>query len=85
MTVSYRTVGRHGDGRGQDYDAVSGVLRFEPGETAKTVTVVVKSDAHDDPGETFTLRLSQSQRRLLGRWRGHRHDQETAARCRVPG
>ena len=65
VTVSYRTM----DGTataGQDYDAVSGVLRFEPGETEKTITVTVKTDLHDDPGETFTMLLSNPQGAYLG-------------------
>ena len=43
---------------GQDYKAVSGVLRFEPGQTVKTVSVPVINDEHDDDGETMTLTLS---------------------------
>ena len=65
VSVSYRTV----DGTataGQDYDSVSGVLRFEPGETEKTITVTVKTDLHDDPGETFTMLLSNPQGAYLG-------------------
>ena len=65
VTVSYRTV----DGTaiaGQDYVAVSGVLRFEPGETEKTIAVTVKTDLHDDPGETFTMLLSNPQGAYLG-------------------
>ena len=65
VTVSYRTV----DGTaiaGQDYVAVSGVLRFEPGETVKTITVTVKTDPHDDPGETFRMVLSNPSGAYLG-------------------
>ena len=43
---------------GADYEAVSGALRFAPGETAKTISVPVLNDAHDDDGETMTLTLS---------------------------
>ena len=43
---------------GQDYKAVSGVLRFEPGQTSKTVSAPVINDEHDDDGETMTLTLS---------------------------
>ena len=38
-----------------DYVAASGTLTFAPGETAKTVDVVVNSDATYEPDETFTL------------------------------
>ncbi len=43
---------------GADYEAVSGILRFEAGETSKTVSVPVINDDHDDDGETMTLTLS---------------------------
>ena len=56
-TVDYAT----GDGSaeaGLDYEAASGTLRFAPGETAKTVSVTVLDDAHDEGEETMTLTLS---------------------------
>ena len=56
-TVDYAT----GDGSaeaGLDYEAASGTLRFAPGETAKTVSVTVLDDAHDEGEETMTLALS---------------------------
>ena len=43
---------------GADYEAVSGALRFGPGETAKTVSVPVLNDAHDEGSETLALALS---------------------------
>ena len=43
---------------GTDYEAVSGALRFAPGETAKTVSVPVLNDDHDEGRETLTLTLS---------------------------
>ena len=43
---------------GADYEAVSGALRFEAGETAKTVSVPVLNDAIDESSETLTLTLS---------------------------
>ena len=43
---------------GQDYVAARGALRFAPGETAKTVTVAVLPDDHDEGSETMTLTLS---------------------------
>ena len=41
-----------------DYEARSGTLVFAPGETAKTVSVPVFADDHDEGEETFTLTLS---------------------------
>ena len=59
VTVAYAT----SDGTataGQDYTATSGSLTFNPGDTAKTVTVPVLNDAIDDGGETLTLTLSNA-------------------------
>ena len=44
---------------GTDYKAVSGALRFAPGEVQKTVSVPVLNDAHDEGSETLTLALSR--------------------------
>jgi autotransporter-associated beta strand protein len=41
-----------------DYTATSGTVTFAPGETAKTVAVIVKADDASEPSETFTLNLS---------------------------
>ena len=43
---------------GDDYEPRSGTLTFEVGETAKTVSVPVIADDHDEGEETFTLTLS---------------------------
>ena len=43
---------------GADYVAASGAVRFAPGQTSKTVRVLVLEDAHDDSGETLALTLS---------------------------
>ena len=43
---------------GADYAAASGTLRFEPGETAKTVTVTTLDDDTPESEETFTVELS---------------------------
>ena len=59
VTVDYATA----DGTataGSDYTATSGALTFAPGETAKTVSVPVLDDAHDEGSETFTLTLSNA-------------------------
>ena len=57
VTVDYAT----SDGTavaGSDYTDTSGTLTFAAGETAKTVSVPVLQDAHDEGEETFTLTLS---------------------------
>ena len=45
---------------GMDYEARSGELVFEPGETSKTVAVTVLDDDHDEGEEHLTLTLSNS-------------------------
>ncbi len=57
VTVAYAT----GDGyanAGSDYQAASGTLTFAPGETSKTVTVLVNGDRLSEPNETFVVNLS---------------------------
>ncbi len=57
-TVDYAT--SDGTARaGEDYVAAQDTLRFEPGETVKTVEVQVLEDAHDEARETMTLTLSR--------------------------
>ncbi len=46
---------------GEDYTAVSGTLRFAPGETERTVAVPILDDAIDEGKEKFRLRLSNPQ------------------------
>ena len=43
-----------------DYTPVSGTLTFTPGQTQKTVSVVVLADAHDELDETLWLVVSSS-------------------------
>ena len=52
---------------GSDYTATSGTLIFAAGETAKTVSVPILDDAHDEGKEKFTLTLSNaSGARIVG-------------------
>lgn len=43
--------------QGSDYTPVNGVLAFAPGETQKTVTVLVNGDTRFEPGDFFFLNL----------------------------
>jgi hypothetical protein len=57
VTVGYATA----DGTataGSDYQAAGGTLTFAPGETSKTVTVLVNGDRLAEPNETFFVNLS---------------------------
>ena len=56
-TVDYATSNGTAEA-GDDYTAASGTLRFEAGDTRKTVSVTVHDDAHDEGSETMTLTLS---------------------------
>ncbi|BCM93925.1 hypothetical protein IAD21_05820 [Abditibacteriota bacterium] len=43
---------------GSDYLAVAGTLTFAPGETSKTISVLIKGDTFPEPNEQFRLVLS---------------------------
>ncbi len=43
---------------GSDYTATSGTLTFAPGETQKVLRVAILNDAVPEPGESFTIGLS---------------------------
>lgn len=51
---------------GSDYVARSGAVTFAPGQTTRTVTVLVKGDRVKEPTETFTVRLSRPAHATLG-------------------
>ena len=59
VTVAYATADQSATA-GQDYEATTGTLTFTPGETGKTVNVVVLDDAHDEGQETLTVVLSDA-------------------------
>ena len=59
-----------------DYAAVTGSLTFAPGQTAKTVDVLVHGDTTFELGETFTLHLSNPTAATIGRRPRLRHDPE---------
>ena len=56
VTVSYATRGRSAT-EGADYEATSGNLIFERGQTTRTIRVAAKFDYESDPNETFTVTL----------------------------
>lgn len=57
ITVAYAT-GYGTATAGSDYQAASGTLTFAPGETCKTITVLVNGDRLAEPNETFFVNLS---------------------------
>ncbi len=57
VTVQYSTSNGTATS-GSDYSATSGTLTFAPGETTKTISVVVKNDSLTEGNETFNILLS---------------------------
>src|SRR5262249_10890418 len=58
VTVSYATADGTATVADNDYQAQSGTLTFDPGETTKTIAIVVYGDRKKEPNETFFLNLS---------------------------
>src|SRR3954452_12484938 len=56
VTVAYAT-GNGTATAGSDYRAASGTLTFAPGETIKTITILVNGDRIGEPNETFVVNL----------------------------
>ncbi len=59
ITIDYATA----DGTaiaGLDYQAISGTLTFDPGQTTQTITVLVFGDVVDELDETFFVNLSNA-------------------------
>ena len=57
VTMSFRTVNGTAKTSDGDYVAKTGRLTFNPGETTKTITIVVKGDSKKEADETFYLDL----------------------------
>jgi hypothetical protein len=55
---------------GSDYHAASGTLTFEPGQTTKTVLVLVNGDRFGEPDETFAVNLSGATNALVADGQG---------------
>ena len=61
ITASYRVSSEDGATAtaGRDYRETSGSLTFAPGETSKTIGVVVVGDTEEEDDETLTLRWTE--------------------------
>jgi hypothetical protein len=57
VTVAYAT-GDSSAFAGNDYQAISGMLTFAPGETSRTIGVPVNGDRVPEPNEAFVVNLS---------------------------
>lgn len=60
VTVSFRTANGTASTAGGDYVAKTGTLTFAPGETTKTITIVVKGDGKKEADEYFYFDLFDS-------------------------
>jgi hypothetical protein len=65
VTVNYATADGTATAAGNDYVPISGTLTFAPGETTRTITVVVNPDRKKDADETFFVDLSGAVNALL--------------------
>jgi hypothetical protein len=70
VTVNYATANGTATA-GSDYQAKSGSVTFAPGETTKTITIVVNGDKTAESNETFFVDLfGPSSNALFGVARG---------------
>ena len=65
VTVAYETEDGTAD-VGTDYTGTNGTLTFQPGETERTIEVLVLEDIEDEDNETFTVNLSSAVDARLG-------------------
>ena len=59
VTVNYATHDSSATA-GEDYEATSGTLTFAPGETTKTISVVINGDKKREYNESFYILLSDA-------------------------
>jgi Calx-beta domain/FG-GAP-like repeat len=57
VTMSFQTVNGTATTNDNDYVGKTGTLTFKPGETSKTITIVVNGDSKKEANETFYLDL----------------------------
>jgi ELWxxDGT repeat protein len=69
VTVNYATASGNAS-VGSDYQVASGTLTFGPGETCKTIPVLVNGDRLPEPAETFFVNLSNQTNAAIGDGQG---------------
>ncbi len=69
VTVAYAS-GNGTATAGSDFQAASGTLTFAPGETSKTITVLVNGDRLAEPNESFVVNLSGSTNAIIADGQG---------------
>ena len=60
VTVGFATADGTATVAGSDYGAATGTLTFNPGETSKTVAVLINGDTVIEPDESFTVSLASA-------------------------
>jgi len=65
VSVNFATVNDTAEA-GTDYVATNGILVFAPGQTNRTITVLVRGDTTSEPHESFRLNLSGATNANLG-------------------
>src|SRR5207245_758377 len=58
ISVNYATADGTATLADNDYQSTNGTLTFTPGQTNKTITVLVNGDLKFEPNETFQVNLS---------------------------
>jgi hypothetical protein len=66
VTIEYLTVGDSAE-PGLEFLSAAGSLRFRPGETLKTIRVIVLPDGVSEAREKFIVRLTNPDNAALGR------------------
>ena len=61
VNVDFATANGTATTAGSDYQSNNGTLTFAPGETQKSITVLVNGDTGNEPNETFFVNLSNAQ------------------------
>ena len=65
VSVNYATVDVGSATAGSDYVPTAGKLTFAPGQTTKTISVLVNGDMDIEPDEWFTVNLSNASRATI--------------------
>ena len=66
VTVDYAVTGGTATGGGVDYILADGTLVFNPGETSKTISIIIVNDGVDEDNETIVITLSNPNNATLG-------------------
>ncbi|MCI0684293.1 MAG: hypothetical protein L0Y71_19455 [Gemmataceae bacterium] len=70
VSVKYATANASAKARDNDYIGKSGTLKFAPGETTKTIIVLVNGDTNVEADETFFVNLTRPRNASIADARG---------------